>query len=335
MLQAARRQVDDAVAGGRLGAGDLVVLTSGSTARPRGVVRAIASWEASVVPFAELTGLTPDDRVWVPGPLSSSLSLHAAWHTVQAGASPVLGAAPDPEATVLHGVPAALETALDAADDGRLPALRLAVVAGDVLPGRVRERAARRGWAVLEYYGAAELSFVAWRADDGPFRPFPGADVDVRDGVVWVRSPYLARGYLEEDDTGPLRRDGAWASVGDRAEAVPGGLRLLGRGGTAVTTGGHTVMVEEVEQVLRASGLVGDVAVAGAPHAVLGAVVVAVVVGSPATRRDLTAAVRDLPPPARPRRWLVAETLPRTAGGKLDRSALADLVRAGTLPGLP
>jgi acyl-coenzyme A synthetase/AMP-(fatty) acid ligase len=33
-----------------------------------------------------------------------------------------------------------------------------------------------------------------------------------------------------------------------------------------------------------------------------------------------------MPAPSRPRRWLHAEALPRTSGGKLRRDELADLV---------
>ena len=65
------------------------------------------------------------------------------------------------------------------------------------------------------YYGAAELSFVAWGAHADDLRPFPGVEVSVREGEVWVRSPYLCTGY--DGPPGPLRRDGdGFATVGDR-----------------------------------------------------------------------------------------------------------------------
>lgn len=330
LRQSAEALVDAAQAAGTIGPGDLVVLTSGSTGRPRAVVRTIDSWRASVQPLADLAGIGADDVVWVPGPLSSSLFLHGAWHAVQVGAQPVLQREPPAAATVLHAVPALLADALDAADAGALPALRTAVVAGDALPDALRERAAARGWRLVEYYGAAELSFVGWRDDHGPFRAFPGADVQVRAGTVWVRSPYLARGYLGTD-AGPLRRDGEWATVGDRAEPAPGGFRLLGRADSAVTTGGHTVVAEEVEAALRATGAVRDVAVLGVPHVRLGAVLAAVVVpAGDGWRPALAMAARALPAPARPRRWVAADALPRTPAGKLDRAALRDLVAGPT-----
>jgi acyl-coenzyme A synthetase/AMP-(fatty) acid ligase len=309
-----------------------VTFTSGSTEKPRGVVRTVSSWDASVAPLTAITGLTPDDVVWLPGALSSSLFLYGAWHALSVGA-PVAPAGTDPgDATVVHCVPAQLDRILDDVRAGHAPRLRLAVVAGDRLTDSARAAAAKCGVRVVEYYGAAELSFVAYRDEDGPLRPFPGVEIEARDGVLWARSQYLARGYLDDSSGeagpgGPLRRDDAgWASVGDLTEPVAGGWVVRGRGDAAVTTGGHTVVVEDVEQVLRSLPGVVDAGVAGLPDPRLGQVLVAVVVlGEPRDDAWLRAAVRDLPVPARPVRWLRADSLPRTPGGKLRRPELTAL----------
>jgi long-chain acyl-CoA synthetase len=145
--------------------------------------------------------------------------------------------------------------------------------------------------------------------------------------VLWARSPYLADGYLTAHTEGPLRFDPhGWATVSDLARAVPGGLEILGRGDSAVTSGGHTVVVEEVERLLRGLPGVDEVAVLGVPHATLGQVLTAVVVG-PVLDDTLRAGVAGMPAPSRPRRWVHADALPLTVGGKLRRDALPDLVR--------
>ncbi len=305
---------------------DLVLFTSGSSGRPRGVVRTAASWRASLQPLTALTGLTADDVIWLPGPLSSSLSLYGAYHAASIGARVVTGRQLSPvdaaTVTAAHLVP----TLLRQLDLARLPRLATVVVAGESMPESLR----RNG--VVEYYGAAELSFVGARSTAGALQPFPGADVRVSDGEVWVRSAYLARGYLRAGDDGPLRRDGDWATVGDRGTLVDGGFTVTGRGGSGVTTGGHTVVVEEVEAVLSQIAGVRQVAVIGLPHERLGQLLVAVVVGEPGLRGQLVDAVQALPAPARPVRWLAAEQLPITTAGKLARAELAAL--AGTLPPL-
>jgi len=49
-LGLAAGQVEQAVAGGLVGHGDMVVFSSGSTGRPRGIVRTVESWQAWGLP---------------------------------------------------------------------------------------------------------------------------------------------------------------------------------------------------------------------------------------------------------------------------------------------
>ncbi|MEO7746480.1 MAG: AMP-binding protein [Actinomycetota bacterium] len=326
--ESAAADVAAAVASGRVGPDDLVLFTSGSTGHPRGVVRSLASWQLSLDPLSELTGIGADDVVWVPGPLTSSLSLYGTVHARTVGAEVV--ARPCSAVTAAHLVPSALARALDLADS--LPELRTVVVAGDVLPDSLRRRAVALGWRVVEYYGAAELSFVGWRDSPGPFHDFPGARVRVQDGQVWVCSPYCCNGYLAPDDEGPLVRDGVWVGVGDLGRLEGDGWVVTGRGDAAVVTGGHTVVVTEVEAVIAAVPGVVAVAVVGLPHAVLGRYVAAVVVSDRPVRAGAVDAVRALPPAARPRRWFSADRLPLTPAGKVSRSEVE--ARAAALPPL-
>ncbi|MFC4061300.1 fatty acid--CoA ligase family protein, partial [Planomonospora corallina] len=331
--------------------------TSGSTGRPRAVVRTRASWAESFPHLGALAGIGPDDTVLVPGPLHSSLYGFAAAHTLATGATAVLPGRWPAAAlaswlrgcTALHLVPHQLPAALQAArrSGGRL---RTVVAGGAALEPGAREQAAADGVRVLSYYGATELSFVAADADGCGLRPFPGVEIQVRAlpgaahgaaaggrlGEVWARSPYLSAGYLAGAD-GPLRADaGGWMTVGDLAEPYRPGqaLRLRGRGGGAIQTGGATVVAEDVEEVLRKTPGVGDVVVVGLPHPDLGAVVAAVVEGAGVSRAALEEVARaELDPAQRPRRWYGAERLPRTASGKPRRALLAALLAAGD-PGL-
>jgi long-chain acyl-CoA synthetase len=321
----------------------LVALTSGSTASPRAVCRTRASWTASADTLARLTGTTPGARVLVPGPLSSTLFLHAAWHAWAVGATPLaapLGTSLAWE--VVHLVPHQLQRLLDSSRAGAGPhdlAGRTAVVAGAALPAALAARARARGLRLLAYYGSAELSFVTagdpGDDPDGALPPFPGVDVRVRDGEVWAAGALLCSGYLPlaADGTpgrGPLRRADGWASVGDRGEWTSRGrLRVLGRGERVVQAGGATVLVADVEAALRAVPGVRDVAVLGVPHAWLGEVVGAVVEAPPdAVEVSVlrAAAAAALLPPQRPRVWRVVAALPRTDAGKVDRRSAAALL---------
>jgi long-chain acyl-CoA synthetase len=301
-------------------AGDPVVLrTSGSSGVPRAVVRTTGSWTASFEPVARLTGLTPGSRVWVPGPLSATMNLFAAVHASSCGATLVCDPA---DATHAQLTPATLRRCLD---DGRALAGLSVVVAGDRLAPALHRRAVRAGARVRHYYGAAELSFVAWGSHADDLRPFPGAEVSVRAGEIWVRSPYLCLGY--DGPPGPLHVDDAGhATVGDRGALVDGLLRVAGRPG-AVTVGGATVEVADVEAVLRPAAT-GELALVAAPR--FGRVLAAVLTDDGDHAPLLRLARAHLEGAHRPRLWYRIDVMPRTPAGKVDHEAVRDLVDRGS-----
>ena len=296
-------------------------LTSGSSGSPRIVRRTAASWTESFAAVAALLEAEPDEVVALPAPASSSLTLYSLAHALEGGPRPALGR--DAAATCLHATPEGLRAVLD---EGSLPRLRVALVGGSHLDPALRERAEAAGVRVVSYYGAAELSFVAVDTGDG-LRAFPGVDFQVRDGEVWVRSPFVASGYLGAE--GPLRRDGSWATVGDRAELRDGHLHLHGRADDAILSASATVIPHEVEEVLRAIPGVRDAVVFGMPRPRVGALIAAFVEVTDADPATVRAEARALLTPAhRPRRWSFG-TIPRTPSGKPARAEVSRLMERG------
>ena len=299
----------------------MVLLTSGSTARPRPVVRTLRSWTASYPGLEAVTGIAAGDVIWAPGSAASTLTLFAALHARLTGlallATGRWRGVPDAAVgvTVLHAVPGVLPDVLAARAAGRLPELRLAVVGGAQLPAGLREAAAALGVQVVAYYGAAELSFVALDTDGHGLRAFPGVRLRIRDSLVEASSPFLAEG-----------RQG-WAGVGDRGTLHGGVLQVLGRGDGTLDVGGHLVELAGVESALSGVPGVAELACAGAPDPLLGRHVVALLCPQagadplPALRR----AAGRLPRPSRPVRWVLLPALPRTPAGKPDRAALGRL----------
>jgi acyl-coenzyme A synthetase/AMP-(fatty) acid ligase len=251
------------------------------------------------------------------------MNLFAAVHATALGAALVNQPA---GATHAQLTPTALARALD----DRLPLQGVTVVvAGDRLSPSLHRRAVSAGADVHHYYGSAELSFVAWGAHAEDLRAFPGVDVSVRAGEIWVRSPYLCTGY--DGPPGPLRRavDG-YATVGDRGFLTHGRLAVAGRP-DAVSVGGATIGLAEVERVLRDAAS-GEVCAVGVRHGSLGQVI-AVVVTVAGDHRVLRRVARsELMPAARPRLWFHLERLPETGSGKVDRAALVSLVSDGDSP---
>lgn len=307
----------------------LAAFTSGTSGGLRAVVRTRRSWTASFDAFSSLSGIDAGCRVLVPGPLHSTLFLFGAVHALSCGAVLVLA---EPTTPLPWGRAHLVPTMLD--DLVRQPGLRdgrTVVCAGAPLPPAVHRAAVGRGLGVLEYYGAAELSFVAAGAP-GALRPFPGVEVEVRDGfgapcvgqrgTIWARSAYLSDGYLGAG-RGPLVRDEkGFASVSDLGVlSAAGTLTVTGREGGVINTGGSTVVPEEVEAVVRGLAGVSEVAVVGLPHRRLGQVVAAVVEAHGVSVDELRAfAAANLAAAQRPRRWHVVARLPRTSSGKVARA---------------
>lgn len=295
--------------------------TSGTTSEPRLVVRSTASWVTSFDAVSALTGATAESRIWVPGPITSTMNLFARVHARFAGAA----IADDADGcTHAQLTPAALERALD---DSALPAGCVVIIAGDALRPALRDRALAAGLHVHHYYGSSEQSFVAWGTASDDLRAFPGVEIDVRDGVIWSRSPFASEGYAGAGAPGVMERDDdGWVSVGDRGALDGEILRVAGRGSDAVTTAGATVLVADIEAVLRPLAQ-GEVIVTGLPHERLGAVVVAAVTDSDDATVLAEASRTHLPAAQRPRRWFLLESVPLTSAGKSDREAVAALVR--------
>lgn len=150
--------------------------------------------------------------------------------------------------------------------------------------------AAARRWApeavIWEYYGAAELGFVAARRrcpgepldaeDTSVGEAFPGVELavlddagrpvpDGRPGTICVRSQLVCDGYLWGDDGLALRRLGGMATVRDQGFLRDGRLRVLGRAAELIVTGGHNVYPHEVEAALTGVPGVAAAVVVGLP----------------------------------------------------------------------
>lgn len=304
-------------------------LTSGTSGAPRVVVRTDASWAKSFPAVERLLGARPGDIVLLPAPPSSSLTLFSLVHALTSGPAPEL-AATSSRATLFHGTPTHLAAVLASE---RAPLLRAALVGGMPLPADTRAAALARGIRVVEYYGAAELSFVAYDDDGRGLRPFPGVEIAVRGGVIWARSAYTALGYL--GGPGPLRRDGAWASVGDRGRMEGGRLRVAGREDDAIQTAGATVIPSELERVLRTVDGVADAVVVGLAAPGVGRLVAALIEPAHPGAVDAAtlraASARLFAPAHRPRLWF-AGTIARTSSGKIARAEVERRLASGEVP---
>ncbi|PIE26211.1 MAG: o-succinylbenzoate--CoA ligase, partial [Micrococcales bacterium] len=165
----------------------LMLRTSATSGVSRALRRTAASWVDSFPAVAARLDLRAGDTVWIPGPLAATMNLFAACLAHWAGAS---WSAHPQRCRFIQTTPTGLRrlvprTAMSGAT---------VVVAGDRLPARDRDIARAAGLRVQHYYGAAELSLVAWGSCEEDLRLFDDVEADVRDGQLWVRSPWLSSG---------------------------------------------------------------------------------------------------------------------------------------------
>ena len=156
------------------------------------------------------------------------------------------------------------------------------------------------------------------------------------DGELWVRSPLLFDGYLDDPDATAACLVDGWYRTGDVADRDDDGFfRITGRTGDLVRTGGEAVMPTEVEAVLAAHPSVDQVAVVGLPGSAWGEVVCAVVVVRPGREAPTVDELRALCAGRlatfkHPREVRVVDALPRTSStGQVQRRLLVDRLRVG------
>lgn len=301
--------------------------TSGSTGRPRAVLRSAASWEVSFPVVDEALDLRADDEMLIPVHPVSSMALYAAAHAASRGLprrtphGARLRAEDLSGPTLMHGTPAQLRDLADLLEDGAASTVRRVLIGGAGVDDALAARIRALGVELVTYFGAAELSLVALDTGDG-LRAVDGVELEIRDDQLWVRTAQLALSTVGEG--GSLRREGDWATVGDRASLSPEGiLQLHGRADDAILTGGATVVPADVEAQLEACEGVAAALVLGEPHPAAGHLVVACCEPEPGVRLEVhelqTAARAALSAAQRPRRWRIVAELPRTASGKVRR----------------
>ncbi|HEY5111257.1 MAG TPA: AMP-binding protein [Acidimicrobiales bacterium] len=157
----------------------------------------------------------------------------------------------------------------------------------------------------------------------------PGVDVAEIDGELCVRTPTLFRSYRNTERpcvTGPDGLDD-WFPTGDGGDVIEGRVRVRGRLGFVINTGGEKLWPEDLEAVLTSLDGIVDVAVTGVDDPEWGQRVVALVVsdGSPLNDAIREEASDRIGPWAKPKEIRYVTAIPRTSNGKIRRDALENL----------
>jgi acyl-CoA synthetase (AMP-forming)/AMP-acid ligase II len=298
---------------GQPGAGDLpalnpddvrmVMYTSGTTGRPKGVMHTHNSINALIRQIGRHWRVEPGDRFLVPSPISHiGGSIYAFETPLLLGATAILMESWDPDAAVeimvrercthMAGATPFLQQLLASARkaDTRLPDLKLFICGGaSVPPALIREAAAYFDRAIVSrVYGSTEVPVttvgVIDRADllhaaetDG--RPGIASVRIAGDGEIRARGPQMLVGYVHAEDEASAFDDEGYYRTGDQGRLVDGDhLVVTGRIKDLIIRNGENISPKEIEDLLISHPGIAEIAIVGVPDARTGERAVAVIV---------------------------------------------------------
>jgi malonyl-CoA/methylmalonyl-CoA synthetase len=283
----------------------MILYTSGTTSRPKGVVTTHNNIAAQITALVEAWQWTSDDRVLLCLPLHH---VHGIINVVSCAlwsgatcemlprfdASEVLQRIASGLLTLFMAVPT-VYTKLIAAWEAASPEYKAAITQGcsqmrlmvsgsAALPVATLERWKQiSGHTLLERYGMTEIGMAlsnplhGQRVPGSVGIPLPTVKVQLVNeagdlvepgapGEIEVRGPSVFKEYWGKSDaTRDAFRDG-WFRTGDTALLERGVYRILGRTSIdIIKTGGHKVSALEIEEVLRQHPAIADCAVVGVP----------------------------------------------------------------------
>jgi acyl-CoA synthetase (AMP-forming)/AMP-acid ligase II len=349
----------------------LVLYTSGTTGRQKGVAHTQAATYLDGMAAALAYRLTENDRYLVHAPTFHAASWDHAKMFLVAGGSIVLLPRFDPaealraisehSVTVLFGVPAVLKLLMAHPEwhEHDLGSIRLVYYGGALgSPDILDEFAAALGRDVdyMHVYGLSEGGPFVSRQTPERIRakpdsigwPIPGVEMEIADsetgqllpwgeaGEIVVRSPTNMAGYWNDPEaTAATLRDG-WLHTGDvgRRDA-DGDFYLVDRIKDMIRSGGENVYAREVELALLEHEAIADVAVIGTPDERWDERVVAVVQlaqGETTTDEDLVEhCAARIARYKLPKQVLFVDDFPRTGIGKISKHQLKAMLQEAGL----
>ena len=334
----------------------MLLYTSGTTGRPKGVVLPHRQLFWNAVNTVWATDLGPSDRALACLPLFHTGGLNClATPTLYRGGTVLLMEAFDAglalqvaeaqRATMLVGVPTMYQMLLDAGlDRADLSALTTLLCGGAPCPEPLFDAYLDRGFNFRQGFGMTEVgpncfSLPAWmtrRKRGSVGQPVLHGDARVVDeqgavlgvgevGELCLAGPHVCAGYWNDPEaTQAVLRNG-WFHTGDLARFDEDGFfYVAGRRKDMFISGGENVYPAEVENVILGVAGVVEVAVVGIPDARWGEVgLAAIVARGPVDMVELERhCAAHLARFKVPKRFELVEDLPRNASGKVLTAAV-------------
>jgi acyl-coenzyme A synthetase/AMP-(fatty) acid ligase len=337
----------------------VILFTSGTSAKPKGVVLNYREHLFNIDPSAAGFGITEADRLYDFRSFNwASAQLLGALVPVNRGATLVMAQKfsasrffphlREHRVTVAAGNPTTINILLNGEGDAHrdnLPSLRFLTSSSAPLTVEEWQRFEDCfGIPIAQGYGSSETGWIAAipgeaRRHGTVGRPFAYHNVAIVGGEGQRPAAgtigQVEIGGFSDHDYRYLAEDGR-VTVSGRNRVLTGDLglidedgylRLTGRAKDLIIRGGVNISPLEIDSFLMRHPALIEVATVGVPDAIYGEEVVSYVVARPAAAIDTDALLRycsdGLPAFKAPKRIVLCATLPKTERGKLDRRALA------------
>jgi acyl-CoA synthetase (AMP-forming)/AMP-acid ligase II len=330
----------------------VVLFTSGTTSRPKGVTHSINTLTSGARNMAVITEADPETVIFLVSPLTSITGVMQMHLSADQHATLVLEDDFDADtsldrinrygASLLGGAPVIAERLIKAAEarSDRRCSLRTLALGGTMLPRPLLQRMIDDyGIKVARVYGSSEAPNATGSlpedgralrlTDDGAL--MPGTEVSVgsaghpQEGLV--RGPGVFLGYLDgSDDVAAFEED--WYRTGDLVEVSEGRLTVVGRLKEVVNRNGLKISPAEIDAALTDMPGLEEWAAFGRPDPATGERLAVAVLPTQDAGVDLEGVVTHLRAAGVATRRLPEELviwdepLPRTATGKIVRSRL-------------
>ena len=347
----------------------LLVYTSGTTGRPKGVLLTGDAVAANIENGQRVYAFEPGQNVLITLPLfhvgglcilllpalthGATIHLHARFDPVA-----TLDAIEQQKITTTILVPAQMSAMLATPRWGKvdLTSMHYLVVGSSRIPTEQIKAWHWRGVPVSQVYGATETGPTAvalpladaFEREGSAGLPAPLCRIDVRqsdgtqsatgeNGEIWVSGPNVMAGYWRDAElTQTVLQDG-WYNTGDIGHVDDDGFYwIVDRSKDVIISGGENIYPAEVEAALIDHPAIAAVAVVGKPdpHWVETPVAaVELLDGASLTCDDIQDFLKDrLARFKQPKDLIVFENLPRNAMGKIEKSVLRESVSASDLP---
>jgi 2-furoate---CoA ligase len=330
-------------------AGSLMLYTSGTTGKPKGVPRSHRADRAAALSQVIHHGLDDGDRTLGVMPLYHTMGMHSLLAMSLLGGCFVAQQRWDPgealgliereRLTALYLAPTLYHDLVTQPDlsEHELSTVGAIAYAGAAMTRSLVERCIEvfRPRIFVNHYGSTEIYTFSVHRDQAAKpgcagRPAVNARLRLgENGEIECElgSDEAFAGYWSRPDADAKSIQDGWYRTGDVGQIDDDGdLWVVGRVDDMIVSGGENIHPLEVEDVLSGHPGVDEVAVIGAADERLGHRVVAVVVGT-ATERELDAHCLASPTLARfkrPREYRFVDALPKSPSGKILRRVLRE-----------